>query len=302
MLTATDLTREFVTGDGVVTAVDGVTLHLDDGVFAAIVGPSGSGKSTLLALLGTLDMPTSGTIEIGGADVTTLSGRELTTHRCNKVGFVFQSYNLIPNLSALQNVMLPMEFAGVATEARRERAVHLLEQVGIDADKQKRRPGRLSGGEQQRVAIARALANRPCLILADEPTGNLDRETGARIVELLHELARSERTTVVAVTHDLDVAAQADVTFRLSDGRLVDLQSFEGAVSAASAAYEEWLAHRDDARLRTFAAALGAMIAAAPSDRRLAPGKIRSRYAEAAGEPAFESAMRPLETDDLFED
>jgi putative ABC transport system ATP-binding protein len=302
MLTTKDLTREFVTGDSTVTAVDGVTLTLDDGVFAAIVGPSGSGKSTLLSLLGTLDMPTSGTIEIGGADVTTLTGRELTAHRCSKVGFVFQSYNLIPNLTALQNVMLPMEFAGVESDSRHERAVQLLEQVGIDEEKQKRRPGRLSGGEQQRVAIARALANRPCLILADEPTGNLDRETGAKIVELLHELARSERTTVVAVTHDLDVAAQADVTFRLSDGRLVDLQSFEGAVSAANAAYEEWLADRDRARLRTFASALGAMIAAAPSGRRLAPGKIRARYSEAEGEQAFEAVLRPLEADDLFED
>ncbi len=303
MLNAANVRREFTSGDDVVTAVDDVSLALDEGVFAAIVGPSGSGKSTLLSLLGTLDMPSSGSIEIGGSDVTAMSGRELTAYRCGKIGFVFQQYNLIPNLSALQNVMLPMEFAGVDAAGRRARAVALLDKVGLDEAKQHRKPGRLSGGEQQRVAIARALANRPCLVLADEPTGNLDRETGARIVELLRDVARTENTTVVAVTHDLDIAAKADVTFRLSDGRLVDFKSFDRAAGDAGAAYDAWVAdRRDAAQLEAFTAALAAMIAAAPADRKLSPAKIRARYAEAAGEPAFDALLAPLEGADLFQE
>jgi putative ABC transport system ATP-binding protein len=300
MIIAKDLRREFTSGDQTVVAVDGVDLSLGAGVFAAVAGPSGSGKSTLLSLLGTLDVPTSGSIEIDGHDVTKMSGAELTSYRRSRIGFVFQSYNLIPNLTALQNVMLPMEFAGVQAAERRERAVTLLGQVGLDDAKQGRRPGRLSGGEQQRVAIARALANRPCLVLADEPTGNLDSETSARIVELLRDLARSEQTTIVAVTHDRDMASQADVTFRLLDGRLVDPSEFQAAVEDANAAYDDWLAQRDAARLVRLAAAVSALIASAPSDQRLSPAKIRRRYAEAAGETAFEAALGPLESDDFF--
>jgi putative ABC transport system ATP-binding protein len=302
MITTKGLTREFASGDETVVAVDGISLALDDGVFAAIVGPSGSGKSTLLSLLGTLDLPTSGSIEIDGRDVTTMSGRELTAYRRSRIGFVFQSYNLIPNLSALGNVMLPMEFAGVPLAERRQRAGHLLDQVGLDGPKQTRRPGRLSGGEQQRVAIARALANRPCLVLADEPTGNLDRETGALIVELLHGLAKSENTTILAVTHDLDVASQADVTFRLSDGALVDTDVFDLAVARANSAYEEWLRASSAAHLDRFTAAIREMLEAAPPGRRLSSNKIRRRYPRAAGERAFDSLMDGLESPDLFED
>jgi putative ABC transport system ATP-binding protein len=221
MLDVNNLKREFRSSSTTVTAVDDVSLSLGDGVFAAIVGKSGSGKSTLLSLLGTLDKPTSGTIRIDDEDVSKMSDRKLTAYRRDKIGFVFQSYNLIPNLSALQNVMLPMEFDGIARLERRKRAEQLLEQVGLTGEQQKRKPGRLSGGEQQRVAIARALANKPKLILADEPTGNLDTETGKVIFDLLHDLARSENTTILAVTHDTEIAGQTDRTFHLKDGKLL---------------------------------------------------------------------------------
>ncbi len=302
MLIAERIRREFVTGDSVVTAVDDVSFELDDGVFAAIVGPSGSGKSTLLSVLGTLDVPTSGSVVIGGHDITTLGQDELTEFRRDSVGFVFQSYNLIPNLSAAENVMLPMEFSGVAIQERRDRASALLDRVGLSEDKHRRRPGRLSGGEQQRVAIARALANRPSLILADEPTGNLDSETGSIIVQLLRELARSEKTTIVAVTHDVEVAAQADVTFRLVDGRLVELGSFERAASQVNGAYDAWLVHRDDEHVTQFAAALAALFDAAPSGRKLSAPKMRRRYNEIADAPAVDALLRSLDENDLFED
>jgi len=193
---------------------------VNDGEFASIIGKSGSGKSTLLSLLGALDSPTDGHITVGESDITKFHDHRLTEYRRQKIGFVFQSYNLIPNLTALENVMLPMEFAGVTRSDRRQRASELLTQVGLDGDKQKRKPGRLSGGEQQRVSIARALANRPALILADEPTGNLDSATGTMIFDLLHKLSRTENTTIIVVTHDLTIAGKTDKTFRLSDGKL----------------------------------------------------------------------------------
>ena len=221
MLEVKNLSKTFGSGDTEVTAVDGVTFTVPDGQFAAVIGRSGSGKSTLLSLVGALDKATSGTISVNGEVITKESDRQLVQYRRNNIGFVFQSYNLIPNLNAVENVMLPMEFAGVSKHERRERAGALLEQVGLDGAKQERRPGKLSGGEQQRVAIARALANRPGLILADEPTGNLDSKTGKVIFSLLHGLARSENTTIVAVTHDLRIAGNTDLTFELEDGRLV---------------------------------------------------------------------------------
>lgn len=221
MIKVKEIKRYFKTRDNTVKAVDGVNLELDEGILASIIGTSGSGKSTLLALLGALDKPSEGSIEIDGKDVTKMSGRQLTAYRRDKVGFIFQSYNLIPNLSAIQNVMMPMEFAGIKRGDRFKRAEHLLEQVGLGKDKQNRKPSRLSGGEQQRVAIARALSNRPKLILADEPTGNLDTDTGKVIVDLMHNLAKTEKTTILAVTHDSEIAAQTDRTFRLKDGKLV---------------------------------------------------------------------------------
>lgn len=221
MLKVNNLTKEFVSGDSRVKAVSSINLSVPDGVFSAIVGKSGSGKSTLLSLLGALDRPTSGSIDVDGVDITKMGDSKLIRYRRDKIGFVFQNYNLIPNLTALENVMIPMEFAHVAAKERKERAIKILEQVGITGDKINRKPTRLSGGEQQRVSIARALANKPNLILADEPTGNLDSATGKIIIDLLKGLAKSENTTIVAVTHDDSIADQAAHVFRLKDGKLI---------------------------------------------------------------------------------
>jgi len=220
MLKVKVLSKSFKSGDTTVKAVDGISFDVPDGNFVSIIGRSGSGKSTLLSLLGALDQPTSGSIEVDNQDVAKLRNHALTSYRCKKIGFVFQSYNLVPNLTAAENVMLPMEFAGVSKNERKERAQKLLDQVGITDDKQLRKPSRLSGGEQQRVAIARALANKPNLILADEPTGNLDSHNGKMIFDLLHNLARSEKTTIVVATHDLSIAGKTDRTFKLQDGKL----------------------------------------------------------------------------------
>ncbi len=220
MLEVQEVDKQFRSGDTILKALNKANMSLKTGAFVAIVGKSGSGKTTLLTLLGGLERPTSGAILLDGEDITKLSDHHLTAYRRRKIGFIFQHYNLIPNLSALENVMLPMEFAGVPAKKRRARAVHLLNQVGLEGDKQQRRPGRLSGGEQQRVSIARALANRPGLILADEPTGNLDSQTSKIIVKLLQELARSEETTIIVVTHDLNLTEHTDQTFRLQDGQL----------------------------------------------------------------------------------
>jgi len=221
MLRVTGLTKTFQSGDQKVLAVRDVTMEIPDGTFGAIVGKSGSGKSTLLSLLGALDKPTSGTIELDGQDVTGMGDARLINYRRDTIGFIFQGNNLIPNMSALENVMLPMEFAGAKSKEAKERAKQLLEQLGVAADKHNRRPGRLSGGEQQRVAIARALSNKPKLILADEPTGNLDSATSKMIIDILKELAVSQNTTVIVVTHDNGIAQQAQLTFHLKDGALI---------------------------------------------------------------------------------
>lgn len=222
MLEVKDIKRTFRSGDTTVQAVDGISFAVPSGQFVSIVGKSGSGKSTLLSLLGALDKPSSGSITVDDQDITALRDRALIKYRCDTIGFVFQNYNLVPNLTALENVMLPMEFASVSKKDRRARAAALLEQVGLSADQMARKPGKLSGGQQQRVSIARALANHPKLILADEPTGNLDSQTGKLIFDLLHELARSENTTILVVTHDLSIAGKTDRTFRLQDGMLVE--------------------------------------------------------------------------------
>lgn len=220
MLKVQNLSKVFSSAGGDVKAVDNVSFTVPDGQFASIVGKSGSGKSTLLSLLGALDTVTVGNIIVGEKDITTMRDHQLIAYRCKSIGFVFQNYNLVPNLTALENVALPMEFAKLPKSARIERAKQLLDQVGLDPVQQRRKPGRLSGGQQQRVAVARALANNPALILADEPTGNLDSATGKMIFELLHDLSRSENTTILVVTHDLDIAGRTDVTFTLKDGKL----------------------------------------------------------------------------------
>jgi len=217
-----DLVRQFKSGDRTIKPVNGVNFELEKGSLASIVGKSGSGKSTLLSLLGALDKPTSGDVVVDGVSLAGLPDGKLTEYRRRDIGFVFQQFNLIPNLSAVDNVMLPMEFAGVRKAARLQRAKELLEQVQLDPEKHSRRTNRLSGGEQQRVAIARALANEPKLILADEPTGNLDEQTGEHIIELLSSLSRDHNTTILVVTHDRSLARKTERCFRLQQGRLTE--------------------------------------------------------------------------------
>jgi ABC-type lipoprotein export system ATPase subunit len=200
-----------------VWALDGVDLAVSERGMVAIVGPSGSGKSSLLHLVGAMDRPTSGEVTVAGQALGTLPEKALAGFRLKTIGFVFQGFNLIPNLSALENVMLPMEFAGVASAERRRRAEALLARVGL-ATRADHRPAELSGGEQQRTAIARALANDPPLVLADEPTGNLDTKTGRLIYELLHEVARER--TVLVVTHAEALAQMAGRLIHIHDGKL----------------------------------------------------------------------------------
>ncbi len=214
-----DLRKSYALGGVVVHALDGVDLTIAAGTFYTIMGPSGSGKSTLLYLLGGLDRPTAGRIVVAGAALQEMDENALAAYRREVVGFIFQSFNLIPSLSAWENVAFPMRFAGISRHARRERAFALLERVGL-ADRRLHRPSELSGGQQQRVAIARSLVNQPRLVLADEPTGNLDTSSGQSIMELLAELHGDGRTIVV-VTHDPRMAAYATHQVFLLDGRTV---------------------------------------------------------------------------------
>jgi ABC-type lipoprotein export system ATPase subunit len=214
------VTKSYRKAREAVHALDGIDLDIAAQGMVAIVGPSGSGKSSLLHVMGAMDRPTSGDVLVAGQPLNTLSEEALTQFRRQTVGFVFQSFNLIPNLTALENVMLPMEFNGVPAEERRRRARALLERVGL-GQRLDHRPRELSGGEQQRVAIARALANDPPLILADEPTGNLDSKTGQVIYELLKTIA-AERTVVV-VTHAEVLSQMADRVIRIKDGKLEDV-------------------------------------------------------------------------------
>jgi len=207
--------------DGVsVDALRGVTLVVEEGDYLAIVGPSGSGKSTLMHLLGGLDRPTTGRLEIGGADVSTLSPTELAKLRNTRIGFVFQSFHLLPRTSALDNVALPLVYAGVRRAARRERAAAMLTRVGL-GHRLGHRPNQLSGGEQQRVAIARALVTDPAILLADEPTGNLDTVTGGEVLALLEELNAERGVALALVTHDHEVADRAHRQIVMRDGSVV---------------------------------------------------------------------------------
>jgi putative ABC transport system ATP-binding protein len=216
-----DLRKTFKLGDQIVNAVDGVSFTIQPGEIVGIVGPSGSGKSTLLGLLGGLDKPDGGTVTLDGAEISRLNERELTNIRNEKLGFVFQFFNLIPNLTALENVALPIEFAHRAKFKPQPRASELLTHFGL-ADRLRHRPNQLSGGQQQRVAIARALANNPPILLADEPTGNLNSEASALVISTLRQVRQDFGTTVIIVTHDPDVAGEADRMLTLIDGRLVD--------------------------------------------------------------------------------
>jgi putative ABC transport system ATP-binding protein len=217
MLRCDALTKTYRSGGRELTVLNDISFAVEPGGFVAVVGPSGSGKTTLLGLLAGLDRPTSGTVHLDGADLTQLDGDALARLRGGKVGFVFQSFQLIPTLTARENVQVPLELRG---EAAADRATGLLERVGL-ADRADHYPAQLSGGEQQRVALARAFSTRPKVLFADEPTGNLDARTGAGIIDLMTELNRDLGTTLVLVTHDLDLAGRARRTIRLADGRVV---------------------------------------------------------------------------------
>ena len=215
-----DVRRDYTVGAERVHALRGVTLEVARGDYVAVVGPSGCGKSTLLNLVGVIDKPTSGTVAVAGKRVDAMGDREATNFRLLNIGFVFQRFYLMPILSAFENVALPMAEAKVGTAERRERAARLLSYVGLSA-REKHRPAELSGGEQQRVAIARALANEPALLLADEPTGELDARTGAEIIALFERL-NADGTTIVVVTHDEDLASAARRKIHMRDGLVVD--------------------------------------------------------------------------------
>ncbi len=221
IVTATDLQRTYHLGEPV-HALDGVSLSLPEGSYTAVMGPSGSGKSTLMNMLGCLDTPDEGAVEIRDESVTAMSDSERATLRGTEIGFVFQTFNLMPRLTAAENVTLPMVFNNAVEVGRRERAETLLERVGL-GDRLDHQPNELSGGQRQRVAIARALVNEPTLVLADEPTGNLDTETGDEIMSLFEELNDAGRT-ILMVTHERHIAEHADRIVHLVDGEIEEIE------------------------------------------------------------------------------
>ncbi|MEJ2553221.1 MAG: ABC transporter ATP-binding protein [Gammaproteobacteria bacterium] len=224
------LHKQYVTAAGVVPVLTDINLNIDIGEFVVIMGPSGSGKSTFMNVLGCLDMPSRGTYVLNGHDVAKLSSDQLAHLRNETIGFVFQGFNLLPRADLENNVALPLVYAGVANGERRQRAAELLDKVGL-GDYRKSFPNQISGGQQQRVAIARALVNRPRIILADEPTGNLDTATSREIMALFTRLNKEEGITVIIVTHEADIAAYADRLIHFVDGRIVH----DGAVDHRAA-------------------------------------------------------------------
>lgn len=221
VIRVTDVTKQLALGKMTIHALRGVNMEIYAGEMIGIVGPSGSGKSTLLGIIGGLDKPSQGQVEIDGVDISRMNEDQLTEIRNEKIGFIFQFFNLIPTLTALENVALPVQFARQRTFKPEARARQLLKMLGL-GDRMHHRPAELSGGQQQRVAIARALANNPPLLMADEPTGNLDTESGAVVLEALHRVRAESGTTIVIVTHDRALAQQADRVLTLMDGRIIE--------------------------------------------------------------------------------
>ncbi|HUU31090.1 MAG TPA: ABC transporter ATP-binding protein [Phycisphaerae bacterium] len=215
-----DVVKEYRLGrDNIVYALRGINIVVERGQYVSIMGPSGSGKSTLFNMVGGLDKPTRGKVYIDGVDISELAELELAWLRCHKIGYIFQTFNLIPVMTALENVTLPMIFAGRSTDDAHRRGTDILRRVGL-ADRARHRPFELSGGQQQRVAIARAFANEPAIILADEPTGNLDLNTGQQIIELLKKMNREQGVTIITATHDLKMLDVSDRILWVRDGRI----------------------------------------------------------------------------------
>lgn len=234
MIQTENLTKVYRMGDNEVRALDGVSFSIDEGEMVAIMGPSGSGKSTLMAIIGCLDVPTGGRYMLEGKSVETMDDSHLADIRGRRIGFVFQQFNLLSRTSALDNVMLPLAYAGVKVNERRGRAAHALERVGLGA-RMDHHPNELSGGQQQRVAIARALVNEPAILLADEPTGALDSRTGAEIMDLFQNLYSDSGQTVILVTHDLLVAQHTNRIIRIADGRIVSDEINSNPIKAGTA-------------------------------------------------------------------
>ncbi len=220
MIYLKDITKTYDMGSVQVQVLRGITLHVAEGEFLSIIGPSGSGKSTLMNMVGCLDVPTTGEYYLDGKEISTYNEKQLSKIRNQKIGFIFQKFNLLPKLSALENVELPLIYRGMSSKERKQRSIEALEKVGL-TDRMSHNPTELSGGQQQRVAIARALAGDPPVLLADEPTGNLDSKSGSDVMNLIRQLSE-EGKTIVLITHDTDVAKEAKRTITIKDGLLLD--------------------------------------------------------------------------------
>ena len=222
MINCKKLTKDYVDGNNVTNVLRGVSFNIKDGEFVAVMGPSGSGKSTIMNILGLLDVSTSGTYVLDGRDVSTLNDDEQANIRASKIGFVFQSFNLLPRTSVLRNVMLPLTYLDISVEDREKRAKECLTAAGFPEDKWNNLSNQLSGGQIQRVAIARALVNNPAIILADEPTGNLDTKTGEIVLDTFKKLNKEQGRTIVLITHEADVAKHAQRIIHVRDGNIID--------------------------------------------------------------------------------